>query len=592
MKQNEQTGVIPANSNPLKEALNKSRATFWSVGLFSCAVNILMLTGPLFMLQVYDRVLASRSVPTLVALFGLVVILYLFLGLFDFIRTKALSRAGYKLDVELSSLTQKVWIFSSLTSSRARPISDLANLRQFLCSNGLPSLFDLPWVPIYLLIVFLLHFWLGILATAGAIIVITATLINELITKKPIGEASAWELQDAQFSDSSNRNAEAVIAMGMIGKVTKHWQSLRHQALGYAQLAGSRSEFITAFTKATRMLVQSGMLALGAYLAIYQEITPGTMIAASILGGRALAPVDLAVGNWKNFIRARQSYARLSAMLTGSADRNAPVKLPEPTGKISVTNLLKLTPANKATPSNQKPILQGIHFELNPGDGLGVIGPSASGKSSLARLLVGLWMPDKGAVRLDNATFDQWDRDEIGKYIGYLPQSAELLSGTIRQNIARFDDSVSDEEVVAAAQLAGVHELILNLSDGYSTDLSKGMQVLSGGQVQRIALARAVLRNPPLVVLDEPNSNLDAEGDAALSQAIKHLRKNGSCVIVMAHRPSAIAAVNKVLMLKNGQQMEFGDKDQVLAKVMQRKPATKSGFGSNIEVLKPNKGGQ
>lgn len=593
MAKNVQNGIHHAHSNPLKEALNKSRATFWSVGLFSCAVNILMLTGPLFMLQTYDRVLASRSVPTLVALFGLVAALYLFLGLFDFIRTKALSRAGYRLDVELAALAKKVWVFSSLISggARARPINDLATLRQFLCSNGLPALFDLPWVPIYLAIVYLLHVWLGLLATAGAIIVITATFINEWITKKPIGEASAWELQDAQFAESSSRNAEAVIAMGMMGKVTSHWQALRHKALGKSQLAGGRSEFITAFTKVVRMLVQSGMLALGAYLAIYQEITPGTMIAASILGGRALAPVDLAVGNWKNFIRARQAYARLSAMLAGNADGHAPVQLPKPTGKITVSNLLKLTPSDKALPSNHSPILQGIHFKLEPGDGLGVIGPSASGKSTLARLLVGLWMPDKGTVRLDDATFDQWDRDEVGKYIGYLPQSVELLSGTIRQNIARFDTEVSDEDVIAAARLAGVHKLILNLPDGYSTDLAKGMQVLSGGQVQRIALARAVLRMPALVVLDEPNSNLDAEGDAALCQAIEHLRKNGSCVIVMAHRPSAIAAVNKVLMLQNGRQIEFGDRDEILRKVTRPMQNASSGAASNFKVLKPSNNG-
>ena len=582
------------DQNPLKQALNKSRSTFWSVGLFSCAVNILMLTGPLFMLQVYDRVLASRSVPTLVALFALVASLYLFLGVFDFIRTKALSRAGYRLDTELSALTKKVWVFAGLFPGqmRARPLNDLASLRQFLCSNGLPALFDLPWVPIYLAIVYLLHVWLGLLATAGAIIVITATIINEWMTKKPIGEASAYELQDAQFAEGSNRNAEAIIAMGMVSKVAAHWQAIRHNALSHGQLASGTSEFITAFTKAVRMLVQSGMLALGAYLAIYQEITPGTMIAASILGGRALAPVDAAVANWKNFIRARQARSRLSEMLAGGDTKVEPVQLPEPEGKIAVSNLLKLPPRENGDTANSKPILQGIHFELEPGDGLGVIGPSASGKSSLARLLVGLWIPDKGSVRFNGATFDQWDRDVVGKHIGYLPQNVELLSGTIRQNISRFDENVTDEEVVEAAQLAGVHELILNLPNGYSTDLSINMQLLSGGQVQRIALARAVLRNPALVVLDEPNSNLDTEGDEALARAIIQLRDAGSCVIVMAHRPSAIAAVNKVLMLKDGQQIEFGDRDEVLSKVIQ--PAPNSGGQanrSNIKVLKPRKGG-
>ncbi|WP_269586163.1 type I secretion system permease/ATPase [Roseibium sp. Sym1] len=586
--------IDQSGSNPLADAIRRSRATFAAVGVFSCAVNILMLTGPLFMLQVYDRVLASRSVPTLVALFALVAALYLFLGTFDLIRTRALSRIGYRLDVQLSALANKIWIFSGLAKGRikSRPINDLSTLRQFLCSNGLPSLFDLPWVPFYLAIVYLLHVWLGLLATAGAVVVISATIVNEFITRKPIGEASGWELRDAVFADGGNRNAEAIVAMGMTSRVTEHWQKLRTVALARAQEGGGRSEVITALTKAVRMLVQSGMLALGAYLAIYQEISPGTMIAASILGGRALAPVDAAVANWKNFIRSRQAYGRLSALMARGNDRHEPVQLPVPKGRLSVSNLVKLSPAADAGQTDRRPILQGLHFDLEPGDGLGVIGPSASGKSSLARLLVGVWMPDKGSVRLDGAAFDQWDRDELGKYIGYLPQSMELLPGTIRQNIARFDEEVTDEDVVAAAKLAAVHDLILALPDGYSTDLSNGMQVLSGGQVQRIGLARAVLRTPPLVVLDEPNSNLDTDGDEALSGAIAALRNAGSCVVVMAHRPSAIDAVNKVLMLRNGQQVEFGDKQDVLQKVIrpslpqgEQAPA-RPGAGTR-KVLKP-----
>lgn len=534
-----------------------------------------MLTGPMFMLQVYDRVLASRSVPTLVALFSLVAALYLSLGLFDFLRNRALSRTGYRIDMELMALAKKVWIFTGIAGNRvqARPLSDLSTLRQFLSSNGLPALFDLPWVPFYLAIVYILHFWLGLLATVGAIIVIVTTIINEFITKKAIGEAMGWELQDAQFADASNRSAEAIIAMGMVGKVTNHWQAMRRNALSFAQKAGGRSEFITAFTKAMRMLVQSGILGLGAYLAIYQEITPGSMIAASILGGRALAPIDMAVGNWKNFIRARHAYRRLSSMLANSGENVSPIQLPAPQGKVEVSGVFKLAPqGGVGTQGDGKAILQGVHFELAPGDALGVVGPSASGKSTLARLLVGLWMPDKGSVRLDGATFDQWDRDQLGQYIGYLPQSVELMSGTVGQNIARFDSDIGDEEIVSAAKLAGVHDLILKLPDGYSTRLGSGAYILSGGQAQRIALARAVLRTPPLVVLDEPNANLDAEGDVALTSAIEALRKAGSCVVVMAHRPSAIAAVNKVLMLNEGIQIDFGLKEEVLARITRPGP--------------------
>lgn len=569
---NKALGINGTDQNPLQQFLRKSRSTFWSVGLFSCAVNILMLTGPLFMLQVYDRVLASRSVPTLIALFGLVAALYLFLGLFDFIRSKALSRVGYKLDIELAALTKKVWVFAGLFRGqvKAKPLNDLSSLRQFLCSNGLPALFDLPWVPVYLAIVYLLHTWLGLLATAGAVIVIIATILNELMTKKSIRRASAYELHDDQFAGNSNRNAASIIAMGMISKISAHWQTIRQNALSHSQLASGTSEFITAFIKAIRMLVQSSMLALGAYLAIHQEITPGTMIAASILGGRALAPVDAAVANWKNFIRARQAKARLSETLADEANVPPPVLLPTPQGKISVSQVIKFSPKQEQNSPEGKTILRGINFELEPGDGLGVIGPSASGKSSLAKLLVGLWMPEKGTVRFDGATFDQWDRNVVGQHIGYLPQNVGLLLGTIRQNIARFDDDITDEEVVQAAQLAGVHDLILNLPNGYSTDLFVNRHILSGGQVQRVALARAVLRKPVLIVLDEPNSNLDAEGDEALTQAITALREAGSCVIVMAHRPSTIAAVNKLLMIKNGNQVEFGEKNEVMAKVAQQ----------------------
>ncbi len=558
--------------NPVELVVTKSRGAFWSSALFSCAINILMLTGPLFMLQVYDRVLTSRSVPTLLALFALVAGLYVFLGFFDFIRSRVLSRIGYRLDAELSGVANRHWISSGLSrdTSKIRPVSELTVLRKFMSSNGLPSLFDLPWIPIYLAIVYFLHVWLGLFATAGAIIVILATVSGELLTKRAISESSEWELRDQDFCESSNRNAEAIVAMGMAGNITRCWQSIRNKALAGSQKAGGRTEFISATTKATRLLVQSGILALGAYLAIFQEISAGTMFAASMLAGRALAPVDVAVGNWKNFVRARIAFTRLKEQLGQLQETQTPLEVPEPKGSLEVVQLAKL-PAIKSGVS-AKPILNGIHFELEPGDGLGVIGPSASGKSSLARLLVGLSMPEKGEVRLDGARFDQWDRDQVGKFVGYLPQSVELLAGTISQNIARFDEDARDEDIVAAARLAGVHELILKLPAGYDTDLGSGSTVLSGGQAQRIALARAVYGMPALVVLDEPNAHLDMEGDTALTQAIVELRKAGSCVVVMAHRPSAIAAVNKVLTLKDGRQVEFGPKNKVLANVTQQSP--------------------
>jgi len=528
------------------------------------------------MLQVYDRVLASRSLPTLVALFGLVVGLYLFFGIFDLLRKRVLSRIGYSVDSNLSMLAQESWIESSTRSnqsSSSRPLNDLTRLRKFMSSGGLPALFDLPWLPVFLAIVYILHVWLGILATAGAVLVVTIALINELSTKKPSAMAQEFETRESNFAEQIKRTSPAIYAMGMTQNIGVQWDELRQNAMMSAQSAGNRSETFGSISKAIRMILQSGILALGAYLAILQQITPGAMIAASILAARALTPVDQAISNWGNFLSARQTYRRLKTVLAGVSEApDNKLNLPKPKGKLKVKNLSKRNLQDK----NAAPILSQINFKLAPGDGLGVIGPSASGKSSLAKLLMGIWDADKGHIRLDGATLDQWDRQILGKHVGYLPQHLELLPGTIHQNIARFDPEVTDEEVIEAAELAGVHDLILHLPEGYGTFVGEGNTVLSGGQVQCIALARAVLRKPALIVLDEPNSNLDQQGDVALSAAIQKLREHGSTVIVMAHRPSAIESVNMVLMLRDGQQVDFGTKEKVLNKVTKiSPPATK-----------------
>ncbi|MCP4185130.1 MAG: type I secretion system permease/ATPase [Hyphomicrobiales bacterium] len=558
--------------NPLSEVIKSSTTGFASAGIFSCAVNILMLTGPLFMLQVYDRVLTSRSVPTLIALFALVVALYGFLGLFDFLRSRVLSRIGYRVDVRLMETTNQAWIRQSIVSPQipGRPLSDLTTLRQFFTSNALPALFDLPWLPIYLIVVYLLHPWLGYLALLGALLVVAFTILASVATRKPTFSATAAEIRDANFSESIFRNSDVVVAMGMGGALTRRWMEYRGRGLTDSQIAGDRSELITAITKITRMIVQSAMLALGAYLAIFQEITPGTMIAASILGGRALAPVDQITGNWRGIIRARAAYQRLGKYLDKWTGAPKQIKLPDPVGNLNVHIVAKYPPHTPNLASQEIPILQRIDFDLSPGDALGVVGPSASGKSTLAKLLVGLWMPDEGSIRFDDASFEQWDLkgtpEKLGPHIGYLPQNAQLLDGTIAQNISRFLPDINDGDIVEAAKLAGVHELILALPDGYATEVFSGNSVLSGGQIQRIAFARAIFGNPKLIVLDEPNSNLDAEGDIALTKAIVSLREQGATLIIMAHRPSAIAAVNLVLMLKNGRQLEFGPKDEVLGK--------------------------
>ena len=570
---------MKADTSPFKSALRNLRSVMWAVGLFSAAVNLLMLTGPLFMLQVYDRVLTSRSVETLIVLFALVCGLFAFLSLFDFLRARILSRSAYRFDHDLMPIAQKTWIHQGVASFKTltRPIQDLTIVRQFVGSAAPTAFFDLPWVPVYLAVVFFLHFWLGVLATAGVVVVIVFTLLNELLSKGPLQQSAPHEFADGQLTQQVHNNADAIVAMGMTGRLTEMWGETRKQAMMYSQKAGGISETFTASTKGIRMLLQSGILALGAWLAILQEISPGTMIAASIIAGRALAPIDQVVGNWRNFIRTRLAYKRLKDCLGESSNQQSTLTLPEPTGKVLVRDMIKFPLNANKSAAVQPPILQKINFDLEPGDGLGVIGPSASGKSSLARLLVGLWMPDQGVVRLDGASHDQWDREVLGKYIGYLPQTVELIAGTVRQNICRFDPDATDEDIVAAAQLAGVHEMILALSGGYDAPIGDFQTVLSGGQAQRIALARAVYQKPPLVVLDEPNANLDSDGDAALTRCITELRESGSTVIVMAHRPSAIAAVNKILMLNGGQQMEFGTKEDVLQKVQRMSVVSKAG---------------
>lgn len=545
------------------------RKAFVVVGILSCAVNLLMLTGPLFMLQVYDRVLASQSVPTLLALLLLAIGLYLMMGLFDFLRVRVLSRTSHWLDDGLSPMAYRSWMVRSLSGHAPgyRPVQDLTIVRGFLSSPTVLALFDLPWFPFYILVVYFLHFQLGLLATVGAIVVIILALLNEWFSARTVQQSAQADIVENRFIDLAQKNADSVLAMGMLSNTMKTWLGLRQHALAQQQIGSERSEGFTATSKAFRMLLQSCILALGAYLAIKQEISGGAIVAASIIAGRALAPIDQTIGGWRMIKRARLAYKRLSEYLerdAQAAENN--VQLPDPKGFISVENVVKYAP-NPELGAEKRMILGGLHFTLEPGDGLGVIGPSASGKSSLAKLLVGLWMPDQGKIRIDGATFEQWDLDRLGSHIGYLPQQVELLTGTIAQNISRFELEADHEDIIEAAQMADVHNMILSFPDGYATNVDSANSPLTGGQLQRIALARAIYKKPRLVVLDEPNSNLDTNGDIALANTIAALRQDGSVVVVMAHRPSAIAAVDKVLMLNGGRMVEFGDKAEVLQKV-------------------------
>lgn len=549
-------------------ALTGLRGAFLAVGLFSAAINILMLTGPMFMLQVYDRVMASGSVPTLQALYLLVVVLFVFLGVYDFLRTRILSRAAMRLDQTVSPEAYALWLRSALADQPAlkRPLNDLATVRGFLSGPAVLGFFDMPWVPLYLAVCFAVHVWLGWLTVAGLAVVTVLALLNQWATRSHTARAMQMDGTESFFVEQSRRTAEAVIPMGMRAGVSARWTQMHRDGLATGQVGGDRGQGFAAASKAFRMLLQSTLLGLGGYLALQQEISAGMIVATSIIAGRALAPVDQVIGQWAGVVRAREAHKRLKA---GFAEAPAPrpvIDLPPAKGHLRVSGVTKFIPGDRAR--ERAPILDSVSFALEPGDALGVIGPSASGKSTLARIVVGATLPDAGTVRLDGATLDQWSEASLGKQIGYLPQKLELLMGSVRDNIARFDPEADDAAVIKAAQIAGVHEMILALPDGYATQMTLDAGPFSGGQLQRIGLARAVYGMPRYVVMDEPNSNLDAAGDEALSRAILALREAGSTVIVMAHRPSAIAAVNKVMVLHGGRVAEFGPRDEVLQKAM------------------------
>lgn len=555
-----------SRQNKYTAALWQLRRTFLVVGLVSALINILMLTGPIYMLQIYDRVLSSGSVPTLQGLFLIVVVLYAFLGFYQFLRSRLLSRASYRLDRDLGEFAMRDWIRTGIDDGQTVPrnaMRDLAITRTFLSSPAILGLFDLPWIPIFLVIVFSIHSWLGWLTVAGAAVVVVAALFNQTLTKGSASEAVSLESANREFVDISRRNSEAIKAMGMQSAIIGRWRHIHEAALAKGQAGAERTEFFSAFSRSFRMLLQSALLTVGAFLALRQEITPGMIIATSIIAGRALAPIDQVIGQWRSIARGIQSHRRLIDAFEAMPKVKPRIKLPAPVGELKVENLTKLMPANSHIKGRQR-ILNQVSFSLSPGDGLGVIGNSAAGKSSLARILVGAWLPDSGEVRLDGAVLDQWPPEDLGLHVGYQPQVVEMFPGTIAENIARFTTGARDSDVIEAAKIAGIHEMILGFPDGYSTRIGEHAQPLSSGQIQLMGLARAVYRIPKFVVLDEPNSNLDANGEDALSSAIRTLRNRGSVVVVMAHRPSAIAEVNKIMVLRAGNVAYFGDKDETI----------------------------
>jgi PrtD family type I secretion system ABC transporter len=552
----------------LGDALRACRGAFLGVGIMSCMINLLYLTGSLFMLEVYDRVLPSRSVPTLVGLAILAGGLYLAQGVLDLIRIRILGRIGTALDESLNSRVFDTVVRLPLTAGARneglQPLRDLDNIRSFLSGMGPGAFFDLPWLPFYLAICFAFHVMIGLTALVGAIILVTLTIVTEFMSRRPAREALGLAARRNDLAATSRRNAEVLVAMGMSGRLNKRWSEANQNYLAGNQRASDVSGGLGAIAKVMRMTLQSAVLAVGAYLVIHQEATAGVIIAGSILSARALAPVDLAIAHWKGFVAARQSWQRLNRLLESLPPQTQQTLLQSPSTRLAVEGV------SMAPPGDQKIVVQDVTFALEAGNGLGVIGPSGSGKSSLVRALVGVWQPFRGKVRLDGAALDQWSSDVLGRHVGYLPQDVELFAGSVAQNICRFDPEARSETIIAAAKEAGVHQMIIKMRDGYDTQIGEQGAALSAGQAQRVALARALYGDPFLIVLDEPNSNLDTEGDEALTRAVRAARERGAIVVVVAHRPVGIEAVDMLLVLKDGRVHAFGPKDTVLGQVLQR----------------------
>lgn len=551
------------------QAFASCRGAFIAVAIFSGLINLLMLSGSFYMLQVYDRVLSSRSVPTLIGLSLLLLAAYVLQGFLDSVRVRMLARIGARFDDQVSpaafAAAQRLPLMGFRTEQAMQPIRDLDQIRAFLSSLGPTALFDMPWMPIFLAGCFILHPWLGWLAIGGGIIILSLTWLTErssrLATKAHMASAGARQA----VAEASRRNTEALTAMGMAPAFQRRWHeaNLRHVRDWLA--SSDSTSGIGSFAKVFRMVLQSAVLGLGAYLSIHGDVSGGAMIAASIMTSKALAPIETAVAHWKGFVGARQGYARLKQVLDSPAFADErKTALPEPSQSLAAENLIV------AAPGRQNPILHGASLKLEAGQGLGIIGPSASGKSTLVRALVSVWKPLKGEVRIDGAAITQWDSAELGRHVGYLPQDIELFDGTVAQNISRFLPDATDEAIVSAAKAAGAHELIIKLENGYDTVIGEGGAALSGGQRQRVALARALFGNPFLVVLDEPNSNLDHDGDEALTRAVLGVRERGGIVIVVTHRQTAIAGVDHIAMMADGRIQAFGPKDEILQKVMRQ----------------------
>ncbi|WP_207544648.1 type I secretion system permease/ATPase [Sphingomonas jatrophae] len=552
----------------LRAALSRCRTALIGVGVLSTALNVLLLGGSIYMMLVYDMVLPSRSVPTLLGLLLMVAIVYVFQSVLEVIRSRMLAGIAASLDAQMRGrvydLVHRLSLRRASDGDGTQPISDLDQIRNFLVGSGPAALIDLPWLFFFIGVLFLFHPWLGVTALAGGLILIGLTFATDRLSRRPTAAATMLGATRATLAQTVRRDAETVHALGMRRRAAAGWDEISRHFLAAQQRLTEVSGTLGSASKIFRQFLQSGVLTVGALLVIEGKASGGVIFAGSFLTARALAPVDLAIANWRSFITARQGWARLSDMLRALPAEPARIALPPPRLRLAVEHLTLIPPGAEA------PSVVDASFVLEAGQAVGVIGPSASGKSSLVRGLVGVWAPARGAVRIDGATLDQWASDDLGRHIGYLPQSVSLMDGSVAQNIARFDPAASPDAIIAAAHQARLHELILRLPHGYETQVGRGGEALSAGQRQRVALARALYGDPFLVVLDEPNSNLDTEGEAALAAAILQVRARGGIVVLVAHRPSALRSVDLVLLMQDARVQAFAPRDEVLKRVSGR----------------------
>ena len=547
--------------NPFTAALKTYRTILVATVTLSVAINLLMFVSPLYMLQVYDRVLQSRSVTTLLMITFVALAMLAVYAILEWLRSRILVRAGMRFDEMIAQALFNRVIAATIRQPNGKSefiLADVDRLREFLTGAGLIALCDIPWVPIFLFVCFLFHPMVGWVALGGAIIVFALAIANELMTKKTLNEASGLGQSAQHFANTTLQNVEAIRALGMETSLRGKWHDMHRGMLVKQAEASDRAGVLQTLSKFVRMSLQTLILGVGAFLVLQGEISAGSMIACSILMGRALQPVDQVVGQWKQVVGARQAYHRLAQLFAQTPDTGEHTELPSPTGQLSVSGLAVVPPGAKSA------LLQGISFEVLPGEAVALVGPSGAGKSSLIRALVGIWPAFAGSIRLDGAELQHWDSDVLGQHLGYLPQTVELFSGSVAENISRFQPDTNEQDIVQAAMKARVHQMIQNLPDGYDTQIGIGGRALSGGQRQRIGLARALYGNPRLILLDEPNANLDSEGEEALYQIINDLKQQGKAIIFVSHKMSLVSLAEKSLILADGRMRSFGSTQELL----------------------------